>query len=736
MAVIDRLKPWWAVVIGLTLLALWTARPIGVDAPHHVDTSFDADRAIARLTDILGDQRPHPTDSDASDAVEARLLAAIRQEGFTPLIDERFHCNDFREGAAICSRPRNIAFWVTPPGDDAVMIVSHHDSVAAGPGAADDGIGMAVALELAAELKGRKLARPILVLITDAEEAGLIGAAAFAAHDPLRKRVGAVINIEARGTTGGVNMFQTSSPNARDIATLGGDPLPFANSMSADFYGLLPNDTDLTMLLPLGVDAGNYSVIGGGKRYHTPLDNLAHLDRNSVRHMGATTLAAVEGFASGTSQGAEGQRIYTDLARTILLAMPQVVALVVLVAGLAAALFLFWSSGKTGRVRAIFAPLLALVVGTLVAFAAGWLVAAIRSDAAFGTAYPMVFRLLYGAAGLAGAAAVLALLRPEEDGRGVSAAWIWLAIPVLGVFAFVPGLSIVAIWPMTFVIAAAVASPIAAARRAVPFLLIGAAILFVLIVLPLAGGLEEGLFVESAAPSAMLLIFMFLFFMPGVGARVGRASAVFAMVMVPAFVAALWVPAYSAEAPRHLSVVHEEDNGKAAFLIEDNGPLPETMRAAAAFAAAPDDKGNWHAPAPKLADDGTVEIASDTRTGDRRMLRFVVSSPTSDRQELLIREGEGIKRIVVNGARPAVRGKPAYIGCTGRSCRRLDVELELSAKAKLPELSWRRTWYGAGAAAQKLVAKRPATAQPVHTGDRRVLIRPIRLPAPPAAAAR
>lgn len=734
MAGLDRLKPWWAVAIGLILLALWTVRPIGVDAPRHVETSFNADRAIARLTDILGDQRPHPTDSDANDAVEARLLAAIRQAGFTPLIDERFHCNDFREGAAICSRPRNIAFWVTPPGDDAVMIVSHHDSVAAGPGAADDGIGMAVALELAAELKGRKLARPVLVLITDAEEAGLIGAAAFAAHDPLRKRIGAVINIEARGTTGGVNMFQTSSPNARDIATLGGDPLPFANSMSADFYGLLPNDTDLTMLLPLGVDAGNYSVIGGGKRYHTPLDNLAHLDPDSTRHMGATTLAAVEGFAARTSQGGEGQRIYTDVGRTVLLAMPQAVALVLLVVGLAAALFLFWSADKAGRVRAIFAPLLALLVGTLVAFAAGWLVAAIRADAAFGTAYPMVFRLLYGAAGLAGAAAVLALLRSEEDVRGASAAWIWLAIPVLGVFAFVPGLSIVAIWPMIFVIAAAVASRIAAARRAVPFLLIGAAILFVLIVLPLAGGLEEGLFVESAAPSAMLLIFMFLFFMPGIGARVGRASALFALVMVPAFVAALWVPAYSAAAPRHLSVVHEDDNGKAAFLIEDNGPLPGAMRAAAAFAAAPDEKGNWRAPAPKLADDGTVEIASDTRTGGRRMLRLVVSSPTSDRQELLIKEGEGIKRIVVNGARPAVRGKPVYIGCTGRSCRRLDVELELSAKAKLPGISWRRTWYGAGAAAQKLVAKRPATAQPVHTGDRRVLIRPIRLPAAPVAA--
>src|SRR3989344_3626456 len=245
------------IIVGLILLALWTLRPFGVDAPASVETPFDADRAVARLTTILGDERAHPTDSDANDAVEARLLAEIRKEGSPPQLGERFRGNDIREGAAICARPRNIAFWVTPPGKDAVMIAAHYDSVPAGPGAADDGIGVAGALEAAHQLKGRKLTRPVLVVLTDAEEAGLVGAAAFAAHDPLAKRVGAVVNMEARGTTGGVNMFQTSSPNARDAAAIG-RPLPSANSLATDFYGLLPNDTDLTMLLPLKVAAGNY----------------------------------------------------------------------------------------------------------------------------------------------------------------------------------------------------------------------------------------------------------------------------------------------------------------------------------------------------------------------------------------------------------------------------------------------------------------------------------------------
>lgn len=722
---------WRGIIVGLILLALWTLRPFGIDAPSSLETPFDTDRAIARLATILGDERPHPTDSDANDAVEARLLAEIRKAGFTPQVDERFHCNDIHEGAAICSRPRNIAFWVTPPGDDAVMMMAHHDSVSAGPGAADDGMGVAVAIEIAYLLKGKALARPLLVVITDAEEAGLIGAAAFAAHDPLAKRVGAVINMEARGTTGGANMFQTGTPNARDAAAIG-RPLPSANSLATDFYELLPNDSDLTMLLPLKIDAGNYAIIGGGKRYHTPLDNLAHLDRNSVRHMGATALSAIERFAAETPKGGEGQRVFTDVGRQFLLELPQVAAAVLMGVGLIAAAFLYWRGGAARRARAAFIPLLAIVVGTGLAIGAAMLVGALRTDAAFGTAHPVVFRLLYAAAALAGASAILALSREENPVRGAAAAWCWLAMLILAAFAVVPGLTILAVWSMPFVIAAAIAALIPAARRAVPFLLAGAAIVYFLVVLPLGGGLEEGLFVEQAAPATLLLVFMFLFFLPGAGRDTRWTPAIFAVVALGAFIAALNVPAYTRDAPRHLTIVHEDDGGKAAFLIEDNGPVPAAIAAQARFAAKPDDKGYWRAPAPALADDGRIEILSDTVVSDRRIIRFAAEGPSADRQEFLIKEGKAMRNITVNGTRPAIRGEPVYVGCTGRTCRRLEIQFELPAKAKIPEISWRRTRYGAGDAGAKLAAKRPATAQPVHVGDRQVWIRPLPLPAAPA----
>jgi len=43
--------------------------PPSVDPDH----AFNTDRAFSHLTRILGDETPHPVDSDANDAVIARL---------------------------------------------------------------------------------------------------------------------------------------------------------------------------------------------------------------------------------------------------------------------------------------------------------------------------------------------------------------------------------------------------------------------------------------------------------------------------------------------------------------------------------------------------------------------------------------------------------------------------------------------------------------------------------------
>ncbi|WP_199554965.1 M20/M25/M40 family metallo-hydrolase [Sandaracinobacteroides hominis] len=728
------MRAYRGLLIGIALLLLWVVRPIGVEAPRAVDTEFDTARAIARLEFILGDQKPHPTGTDANDAVLARLEQQVRGLGFTPEVSERFHCNDWRAGAAVCASPRNLMFWVTAPGPDAVMVTAHHDSVPAGPGAADDGMGVAVALEVAHLLKGRKLERPVLVLITDAEEAGLVGAAAFAAHHPLAKQIGAVVNLEARGTTGIASMFQTSTPNGNDVAALQrGGFVPAANMLSTDLFKQLPNDTDLTVLLPLGVDAANYAIIGGGKRYHTPIDDLAHLDRNSVRHMGASALSATLGFAAAAPQVPERSRVFADFALMRFLVLPQWLAGVLVGLGLVASAMLFWRTKDGHAVRTGLAPLLALVAGVLIAVAAGMVVAAIRPESDYGTAWPIALRTAYAAGALLGALGIVRLLNVENGVRLAAATWVLLGLLVAGGFAFMPGLSTFYAWPVVPLVLAALASFVPLLRRAVPWLMALAALLFLVLALPLGGGLEDALFVEYAAPTTLFLIFMLLFWMPVRGAhktqdvRGGRWTLpVFGVALVAATVAALLVSAYSRDAPRHLSIVHEDVDGAGAFRISDNGPLPPAMLAAARFRDDPEE-GKWVAPAPRLADVGKLTQVSDTVSGGVRTVRFVAEAPVADRQLFEINKGDGVRALTVNGSRSEMRAPLTLLSCTGRACRTLDVTLELKAGALLPEMRWTRSSYGAGPAAEALVAARPDTAMAVHGGDRNAVIRDVRL---------
>ena len=141
-------------LFALFLLGPWVINAPSVDSEH----PFDTDATFERLARILGDEAPHPVDSDASDGVIQRLQDEIRALGFESIIDEAFHCGS-RWNVA-CGRVRNIGFWVTEPGPDAVMIASHHDSVPTGPGAADDGMGVATSLEIARLMKNRDLPRP------------------------------------------------------------------------------------------------------------------------------------------------------------------------------------------------------------------------------------------------------------------------------------------------------------------------------------------------------------------------------------------------------------------------------------------------------------------------------------------------------------------------------------------------------------------------------------------------
>ena len=56
---------------------------------------------------MLGDQRAHPADSAANDAVRERLVAALKGIGLAPVVRDQFACNElYKQRGVSCARVR------------------------------------------------------------------------------------------------------------------------------------------------------------------------------------------------------------------------------------------------------------------------------------------------------------------------------------------------------------------------------------------------------------------------------------------------------------------------------------------------------------------------------------------------------------------------------------------------------------------------------------------------------
>ena len=312
------LSPWLALVATLLLIAFLEHRrqpphPVAVDAPADV---FSAERALDALRTILdvdesGGIETHPTGTAAAQRVRARVVDALVARGVSAdaiEIQETIACRDSDRWSYVgCTPVRNIVATLPGPTQGPVLVLmSHYDSVGAGPGVSDDAVGVAAMLEtvralLAQDPTGANRQHPVVVLVTDAEEVGLFGARGFVDRHPLATegRVGAVLNLEARGTGGQSLLFQASEEDAWIVdAYRQAASRPATSSLYAEVYRRLPNDTDLSVFLDAGIAGINFAYAEGVQRYHTPIDDLEHLDRGSLQHHGDHLLAMTRLLAS------------------------------------------------------------------------------------------------------------------------------------------------------------------------------------------------------------------------------------------------------------------------------------------------------------------------------------------------------------------------------------------------------------------------------------------------------
>jgi len=306
------------VVIALLFVALCfvfamrVSRPPAAVPATAAPTAFSAERAMRYVLAIA--QRPHPIGSAEHDRVRDYLVAQLRILGLEPQVQ---HATAVGTRYQEAGRVQNVLARMagSQSGGPAVLLVAHYDSVEAGPGAADDGAATAAILETVRALRaGAPLVHDIIVLFTDGEEPGMLGAAAFVREHPWARDVAMALNFEARGTSGRSLMFETGPGNFDAARVLRTIPSVTAGSVFTAIYRTMPNDTDLSELAVLGMPALNFAFGDGADRYHTSHDDLAHLNAGSLQHHGQQALALTRAFANGPlPRPRTGDAVFFDL---------------------------------------------------------------------------------------------------------------------------------------------------------------------------------------------------------------------------------------------------------------------------------------------------------------------------------------------------------------------------------------------------------------------------------------
>ncbi|MGC1344181.1 MAG: M20/M25/M40 family metallo-hydrolase, partial [Candidatus Binataceae bacterium] len=297
--------------IILTIAAIQKSGPpavVGAGAPAE---DFSAARAMPDLREIA--PLPHPLASAENARVRGYLTKRLTELGVAPEIQTATVGRANPSGRRTFAIVNNIVARI--PGrasTGAIMLVAHYDSVPSSPGAGDDSAAVAAIIETVRALKsGPPLRNDLIVLFTDGEELGMLGAKAFVENYPALHDVKVALNFEMRGDYGPVVMFQTSADNAWLIHALAAAPFRRASSLAPAAYRRLPNDTDLTVFLRAGMAGMNFAATRGLTRYHTRLDNIANLDPRSLQHHGSYALSLAREFGGvDLSKPHTGDAIY------------------------------------------------------------------------------------------------------------------------------------------------------------------------------------------------------------------------------------------------------------------------------------------------------------------------------------------------------------------------------------------------------------------------------------------
>jgi hypothetical protein len=710
---LSRVQRWAAaaVLAAGAWWALWThvPQPLPASAPP---TEFSAERALFYVHRIAS--RPHPAGSAAAE-VRDSILHELNELGIPAEIQHG--AGVYQRGAMVLAgHAENVVARIagTKPGP-AVLLAGHYDSVRLGPGAADDGHAVGVLLETARALQAGPKLKNDIILLFDVEETGMTGAAAFVNQHRWRNDVAVALNFDARGTRGPDIMFQTSTGNGaliREFAAAA--PYPVANSLAYEIYKRLPNDTDMSVFKGHGYAGLDFAFIDNVLAYHTPFDDLAHLDPATVQHAGSYALALARRF--GDADLGQVRRRGPDAtyfsAGGWFFHYPGYFTLPLCFVALAMLWLVLrqrWREGAITLAGVAAGTLACLAAAGAAGFLMGWVWRLVRVIHPAYEALPQGdvysrdwYIVAYFGITLALFLGAMALGRRFGSETSFAAGGLVLsALLLIPLAALAPGGTYLLLWPLmgaTLALLARPKRPIVATALCLPA---------VLLMLPFAYSCFIGLKMRAAGLSSALFALLLALAAAPVAALIGDRPVRWIRpcmgVVVLALIGGTWANRFDAAHPRQddLSYVADVDSGQAWWVSRTHGSDPYLEQF---LGSSPEKIDPWydlvgeaqrHAAPMIEAAAPEVTVIHDTTEHGKRIIGLRIASRRGAQiffiqmlndRDVIRGSVEGIPWTREGGAtdRAGWRGKPAiWYTCPGEDGAELEFQLRLGRALKL-----------------------------------------------------
>jgi hypothetical protein len=305
------------IILGVIYWSFADLKPSLTASKSIAETEFSLNNALNHLKNIS--KEAHYVGSEEHKKVQNYIVAELQKMGFETEIQTQTAIN--KKWFAATTAENIIAKLKGSGSEKALLLLTHYDSNPhSSLGASDAGSGVVTILEgLRAFLAKNEMPKnDLIILISDAEELGLLGAQAFVDQHSSTKDIGLVLNFEARGSGGPSYMLmETNGKNSKLLSEfLATKPnFPAANSLMYSIYKKLPNDTDLTVFREdAKINGFNFAFIGDHFDYHTAQDSYERLDRESLLHQADYFTTSLNYFSNSdlTNFNSEEDFVYVN----------------------------------------------------------------------------------------------------------------------------------------------------------------------------------------------------------------------------------------------------------------------------------------------------------------------------------------------------------------------------------------------------------------------------------------